>query len=559
MRTGGDWLFTRMTNDNRFQMAPSNFHDEVTKASHGNRAKSVPLIPLSSVCNERQYPKHTMKNPKQLLLKNIFSNWAQMVTGAVIAFFLTPFLVHTLGKNEYGIWALVFSVIAYMNFFDVGMKQSLARYLSKHYATRDYDGLNQVINSGNLIYSITGSLVVIGTLVIAYFFLSAFSVSPEFMPVMQTTLIIIGLNQAVSFFFMTGTAIGPFHRYDVSNAIDIAASIINALVVVYFLKKGHGLITLAVITIVINVVQSIVRRIVQQQLVPQIRFRLRYINRERIRELLGYGIVSFFIVISWMVIFNIDNVVVGVYLSTTAVTFYSIAGQIINYLRTIISSIGVPLVPAISHLDATSGIHDISNLYTRLSKYLYYLTACICVGLMFLGGKFIYLWMGPEFTSTVEILLILAIPVCIYLPQVMANSVLLGIGRHLPLFYVLAAEAISNAALSLILVGPLGIYGVALGTAIPQSIIYIFVYPYVFHRIINSSLRSFYLNSLKMIITGAVFTIPIAILMRYANPLSGWGGFFTDIVVVGLFALGGFWWRVLDSEDRVRLLSKLKR
>jgi O-antigen/teichoic acid export membrane protein len=500
-----------------------------------------------------------MKNPKQLLLKNIFSNWALMVTSAIIAFFLTPFLVHTLGKEEYGIWALVFSIIAYMNFFDVGMKQSLARYLSKHYATKDYDGLNAVINSSNLIYTITGSLVIIGTLVVAHFFLDSFSVAPELLPVMRTALIIIGFNQAVHFFFMTGTAIGPFHRYDISNAVEITFSIISALIVVYYLKKGHGLITLAIITITVNIVQSVVRRIVQQYLVPQIRWRFKYIDRKYVRELLGYGFVGFLIVISWMVIFNIDNVVVGIFLSTTAVTFYSIAGQMITYLRTIINAIGIPLVPAISHLDATSDTREIAGLYSKISKYLYYFSGCICVGLMFFAGKFIYLWMGPEFTDTVEILMILTIPVCVYLPQVMANSVLLGIGRHLPLFYVLAAEAVSNAALSLILVRPLGIHGVALGTAIPQLIIYLFVYPYVFHRIIKASLKGFYLTSAKMLATSALFTLPIAVLMKYVNHIPGWGGLFADIVLVGAFALAGFLWKVLDPEDRVKLLSKLKK
>jgi len=482
-----------------------------------------------------------------------------MVVGAIIAFFISPFLVHTLGKESYGIWALVFSVIAYLDFFDVGMKQSLARFLSKHYATKDYEGLNKVINTSNLIYIVTGSLVIVGTLIIAHFFLGAFNIEPELLSVMRTVLIIIGFNQAISFFFMTGTAIGPFHRYDVSNAIEITASIVKAFLVVYFLKMGQGLITLAIITIAMNVVKLTTRRIVQQRLVPQIRWRFRYIDRQRVKELLGYGSVSFLIVVSWLIIFNIDNVIIGIFITTTAVTFYSIAGQIISYLRTIISAIGIPLVPAISHLDATSDTHDIGNLYGKLSKYLYYLSGCICVGLMFFSGKFIILWMGPEFTDTVNILLILSIPVCIYLPQVMANSVLLGIGRHLPLFYVLAAEAVSNAALSLILVRTMGIYGVALGTAIPQLIIYIFVYPYVFHRIINADLKGFYLSSAKMLALSALFTIPVALFMKYVMQFTGWGGLFIDIVIVSACALAGFWWKVLEPEERVRLLAKVKR
>ncbi len=500
-----------------------------------------------------------MADPKKLLLKNIFSNWALMVSGAVIAFFMSPFLVHTLGKEQYGVWALVFSIIAYMNFFDVGMKQSLARFLSKHYATKDYDGLNKVINTSNVIYFITGSLVIVATLVIAYFFIDSFNIEPELLPIMRKALILIGFNQAVQFFFMTGTAIGPFHRYDISNAIEISYAILNALVVVFFLKRGHGLVTLATITLTGTIIKDIVRRIVQQRIVPQIKWHYKYFDPQQVRELLGYGAVSFLIVISWMIIFNIDNVVVGMFLSATAVTYYSIAGQMITYLRTLISAIGIPLVPAISHLDATSDSREIAELYRKLSKYLYYLSGCICVGLYFFAGKFIYLWMGTEFTQTVNILYILAIPVCIYLPQVMANSVLLGIGKHLPLFYVLAAEAVANVTLSIILVKIYGIYGVALGTAIPQTIIYIFVYPIVFHKIIGADVKVFYFQSATMLLFSAGFTLPVAALMKYVIPIPGWVGLFVDVAVVGAVAVAGFWWKVLNEEDKTRLLGRFRK
>ncbi len=500
-----------------------------------------------------------MSNPKQRLLRNIFSNWAQMVIGAVIAFFMSPFVVHTLGKEEYGIWALVFSIIAYMNLFDLGMKQSLARYLSRYYATKNWQNLNEVISTSTFIYTLTGTAVVIISITIAYYFVDAFNVAPEYLPVMRKALIIIGINQAIAFFFMTGTAIGPFHRYDISNAIEISFTLINAAVIVYYLKQGHGIVTLAWITLITNTIRFIIRRFTQQWLVPQLRLRIRYITKSRMRELLSYGFISFLIVVAWMVIFNIDNIVIGLFITTTAVTYYSIALQIINYLRSIINAIGVPLVPAISHLDATSDQNEIGSLYIKITAYLYYLTSAICVGLMFFGGKFIYLWMGPDFTDTVKVLYILAIPAAIYLPQIMANSVLLGIGKHKSLFYVLAGEAVSNFVLSIILVQSLGIIGVALGTAIPQTIIYLFVYPYVFFRIINANLKKFYLTAARTAGLASLCTIPVALGLKYINSLAGWGGFFLDVGVMMLVTFIGFWFWVLDSDTRVRFQTKFKR
>jgi O-antigen/teichoic acid export membrane protein len=500
-----------------------------------------------------------VKDPKQRLIKNIFSNWAGMAVGLVIAFFLSPFLVHNLGKSEYGIWALIFSIIYYTNLIDIGMKQSLARYLPRYYAVRDFVRLNEVINSGTFLYMIAGSLVILVTLVIAFFFLHYFQIEAGLLSAMQLTLIIIGLDQAITFFFMPSTAIGPFHRYDVNNIIYIPTAIVNALVIVYFLSKGYGLVTLGIITIATTVVRTSIRRGYQQALVPEIRFHPRFVKKDRCRELLGYGIISFFIVISWMVVFNTDNIIIGLFLSTTAVTYYSIAGTLVSHLRGLINAIGVPLVPAVSHYDAQNDNEQVYRLYSRVSRYLFYFTAGICSMLLISGDDFIYLWMGPDFTSTVHVLYILVVPSVLYLPQIAANSVMLGIGKHRTLFYLLISEAILNLILSLVLVRYLGIYGVALGTAITQLAIYSYIFPRAFHRVIGADLKSFYGYAAKSVFAGAAAAAPIGLLMDRYDPLTGWVGLAVDMAIPGIILLACFWWILLYPEDREKIKGKLRK
>lgn len=500
-----------------------------------------------------------MKNPRQLLIKNIFSNWAMMFVSMIIAFFMSPFLVHNLGKEQYGIWALVLSIISYSAFWDAGMRQSLARYIPKYYAVKDFLKLNQVLSSTNAVYALTGTLVIIGTLIIAFFFAGIFNVSKELLPVLRITLIIIGLNEALRFFFITRSALGPFHRYDIGNAIDILCAIANALVVVYFINKGYDLITLAIITMATALTKFTIRSVYQKRLVPEAKYRIKYIDKQTIKELFEYGLVSFFIVVAWMVIFSSDNIIIGIFQTTTEVTYYSIALTLITYLRTLMSSIGVPLVPAVSHLEATSSLGEINALHTKLSNYLYYLTATICVGIVLFGSNFIYLWMGPDFQKTVNVLHILIIPAAIYLPQVTSNSILLGIGKHRPLLYILIGEATSKIALSLILIQFWGIYGVALGTAIPQTVVYLFIYPRVYHKITKASLSRFYLNSLKMIITSVLFTCPLGLAIKYYLLFDGWPGFAAAVLAVSIAAGIGFWWKVLASEDKTRIITRVRK
>jgi len=499
-----------------------------------------------------------VKDPKSLLIKNVFSNWAGMGVGLLVAFFMSPFLVHNLGTSEYGVWALIFSIVSYTNLLDIGMKQSLARYISKCYATKDYDGLNEVLNSSTFVYSIISAIVIFVVLVLAIFALGIFNIEPELLPYMRLAFIIVGMDNALIMFSMPFSAIGPFHRYDIYNMIDVPVSIVSAAAMAFFVMNGYGIVTMAVITISATAVRTTLRRYFQQRLVPQIRCHIKYVNKNRIWEMFGYGIISFFIVVSWMVIYQTDTIVIGIFISTSAVTYYNIAGTLISHLRGLISAIGIPLVPAVSHYDSTSDFGQIKSLHTKLNRYLFYLCASISASLFIFGDDFITLWMGPDFTQTIMVLYILVIPASLYLPQSTASSIMLGISKHRPLFYVLIAEATGNLILSLALVKPLGIYGVALGTAIAQLIIYSYIFPKVFSKIIGENMSSFYKNSLYSIFRSIIFTVPVGLLLDKYLPIFGWTGLIVKLIMVWIIVICGLYWTILYNDDRDTLKRRVQ-
>ncbi|MCK4858691.1 MAG: hypothetical protein KAT58_12025, partial [candidate division Zixibacteria bacterium] len=208
-----------------------------------------------------------MKDPKQLLVRNVFSNWFALAVKVAIVFYMTPFMVHHLGKESFGVWALVFSIIAYADFLDLGMRQSLARYLPMYYAIKDYDGLNRVINSSSFMYGIFGTVAFLAALIIALFFLGLFNVSSELVSAMRWTLIVVGVSTAIKFYAIPATSIGPFHRYDIRNAIGVFYLLAGAAVQIYYLSIGYGIVTLAVINLGTTAFGSITSRLAQQRLV----------------------------------------------------------------------------------------------------------------------------------------------------------------------------------------------------------------------------------------------------------------------------------------------------
>lgn len=500
-----------------------------------------------------------IKSPRDRLLTNIVSSWFSIVVTAALAFFISPFMVHSLGESRYGIWVLALSLGAYTGFFDLGMKQALTRFVPRYYGTNDHENLNKVISSSHFVYLIIGSLTVLVSLVVGLVMAGIFSIPSNLLGTTRAVFIIVGLHYAASFFFKVPAALGPFHRYDLANGVEIARTLIGGGLIVVLLYMGYGLLAVALLTLAQTLLACTARTVIRARITPRIRYRREYIAKNCIKVMLNYGWISFLIVVATTLIFNTDNIIIGIFESSAAVTYYSIAAMIIGYLRVIAASIGEPLTPVVSHIDSAQTPAEIGTLYTSMVGKVYYVFTALCISILFFGDSFIYLWMGPRFESTVHVLFILIVPAGIYLPQVLANSVLLGIGRHKPLMYILMIEAAGNIVLSLALVQVWGIYGVAWGTAIPQAVIYVVVYPIVFNRIIGGSLSGFYKRASAMMTAAAVFTVPPALLMHAVNHIAGWPGFFLSVIVTAASIATGFWGLILDHEDRSKITARLRR
>jgi hypothetical protein len=88
-------------------------------------------------------------------------------------------------------------------------------------------------------------------------------------------------------------------------------------------------------------------------------------------------------------------------------------------------------------------------------------------GLALLAHPLLTAWIGPAFTTTTTIVQILAFVVIVRVGASTSSVILKGAGMHRRLTLLVGLMAVMNLALSIALVRPLGLVGVALGTAVP--------------------------------------------------------------------------------------------
>ena len=101
----------------------------------------------------------------QSIKKATVISYITLVIGNIISLIYTPFMLSTLGSNEYGLFSLVNNIISYIYLLDMGMGNAVIRYNSRYMANNDKEGL-KVINgmflSMYIIIAIIG--VVIGVI-----------------------------------------------------------------------------------------------------------------------------------------------------------------------------------------------------------------------------------------------------------------------------------------------------------------------------------------------------------------------------------------------------------
>jgi O-antigen/teichoic acid export membrane protein len=267
--------------------------------------------------------------------------------------------------------------------------------------------------------------------------------------------------------------------------------LLRAALIVHFLNRGYGLITVALITVALPVLSSIVRAVVVFRLRP-VPLGLRYIDKDSFRQMATYGGTTFLVIVAGQLRFRTDELVLGRMMSTVAITYFSIGARIVDYSQEFVSSMAQVFVPMASQSEAKGELDRLRKVYIAGNRACALLILPITVILILLGKHVIRIWVGARYVPhSYPVLVVLIIPYTLMLMQAASGRVLFGIGKHQSLAKVTLIEGIANLILSIALVPPLGVVGDALGTAIPLGCTFLLFMPRHLKRQLGVPVGSF--------------------------------------------------------------------
>ncbi len=496
---------------------------------------------------------------KKQLFKNIFSNWAGFVVSMLIAFFMSPFIVHKLGNVYYGVWVIMMQFTGYLNILDLGVRSSVVKYIAEYHAQDEKAQINRIVSAAISMYAVIGLLAFGAALIFIVVFPHLFEVAEASLEVIRWVTLVIGLNVAQSFIINVfyGVLMG-IQRYDIYNKINIVFAFVRAGLILVFLHLGYGIIALALIQLGISLVSNILVYIYTKKQLPYLKITWFRNRKSAYKTIVNYSFVTFFVNISQKISFQTDSFVIGILLGASAVTFFSIPLTLVEYMTRLVWTMVLVLIPLTSELQAKKDLGRIRNVLHRGTKFAILIGAPICTVYLFMGTQFVALWMGPEYAAkSRDVLIVLAVTHMFSLSHQTSRGILYGMAKHQYLAYCYVIEAIINLSLSLVLARHLGILGVALGTAIPHLILVLVVIPVIISRIVQQNVFGYVLKS---ILTPFLSTIPFAAACYLVNrhyPAESLPLFFTQVLVLMPVYLTGVWFISLARDERAQCMELL--
>ena len=401
------------------------------------------------------------------------SNFAGQLFVFATSFLLTPFILNQLGAPIYGLWILLGSIVAYSSILDFGIWGTVIKYVAEYQTQGNHAGARSLLSTVLYFYIGIAALISIAGMVAAPFVPDLFNLSPDQHDLASRLVILISLATGLAIPCMLPLAIlRGLQRYDIVNSIDIVSTLVTAVATVAVLWFGGGATGLAIINIGSLFLSLGAGLWALRQIAPEVYIHWHGANWQMARKIFVYSWPLFMRDMATRLQTRTDEITIGLFLPVSAVGSYSIARRLSEATQTLTRQFMKTLLPLASQLHAEDDHPRLRALYKTGTRLTIAIVLALSSILIVLAGPILAVWVGTDYSAYAGVVVILALANLVATIQWPAMAILQAMSRHRILALSSLGNGTANLILSLLLVHPYGLAGVALGTAIPIAVEY---------------------------------------------------------------------------------------
>jgi O-antigen/teichoic acid export membrane protein len=404
------------------------------------------------------------------VLRNVGSNWAVTLVTVVALYLLTPFTIHALGEASYGTWNLITAMTGYLGLLVLGVPMASVRSFAHHVADGDTRKLNEAIGSAAGLYLLLGGIALVAGTGL-YVFFSFYNIPTALSADAHWAFILMVLFVALGFIgLLPEGVLAAQSDFVPRNVVRLCAVLLRLGLTLGLLSLRASLGVLALVQLACLAFDFMLCWLIIRRRYPAIRVRLREFDWGAVRKIFAFSLFVLVLNAGARLSFETDALVIGAFMDVSAIPHFTVANSFLIYLMEFMLAIAAVVMPLATKLHAQGKATELREVFLKWSKIALSLSIMAGLFLIVLGPRFIAWWIDPAFERPAgQVLQILMVSYLVFLPmRGVALPILMGLGKPgLPTIGFLVTGLL-NVGLSVLLVRPFGLAGVAIGTAIPN-------------------------------------------------------------------------------------------
>ena len=279
-----------------------------------------------------------MDSSRQIKLGALIS-YLSISINMIAGLLYTPWMIRTIGKEDYGLYTLAMSVIS-LFVFDFGLGVSINRFLSKYLAEGRQDKANQCLG---MVYKLYFYIDIILLIVLAavYFFIPQIyqELTPSEIENFKVVYVMAAVFAVFSFPFIPVNGILSAHEKFVQlKSCDVIHKLIVVGAMTICLLVGYGLYALVLVNALAGIVMIAIKLYFIKRYTLQ-EVNLSYKNKEEFRQIIKFSgwvtIMSF----CQRCIFTLGPTILGAFSGSVAIAIFGIANTLESYVFTFSSAL----------------------------------------------------------------------------------------------------------------------------------------------------------------------------------------------------------------------------
>jgi O-antigen/teichoic acid export membrane protein len=463
----------------------------------------------------------------------------------------TPYLVKSLGKAEYGLFTIVGSLIANLAILDLGLSDSVVRYVAKFRALSDRESEDNFLALVTVIYAGIAVLVTLVGIVLITQLPRIFhrTLSAQDLEAARLMLVILIANVAATMLFSAVSAtLVAYESFILLRLLEIGSILLSTLAMVAALKMGYKAVAIVAVTASVNAL-VLFTKVVYAFFVLKIRLKFSKLDWGFTREVFKYSAAIFIVVIVEQIYWKLDGVILGAMVSTSVVAVYTIGMSFSKYFMSFSTAISKVLMPKVvrSVEQGATGV-ELTDLLISISRIQSIVLMPILAGLVVFGREFIHLWVGPDFAPAYFVMLVTVIPYSLDLMGNIRNQIMQAKGIYWYRSVTILVISLVNVVATIILIKMMGMVGAAISTGLGIFVGYLVV-NYILKIKVGIDVTRYGRELFSGLLPAALVSAGVAVLLNFI-PGSSWSLLGVKVLVFGAVYTVSVWYIGMRPLER---------